>query len=343
MKKALFLFVFVISVSCLAGQSASLLEVMQRDSAIDLFLTLDWKELHKKKKDKIYLPAHCSFVTKSGDSMAFDMKVRARGNMRLNICSYPPLKLKFDKADLENRSLKTLNELDIVNHCQSGEQYDQLILREYLAYKLYEEISPFCFKTQLVRLHYLKPDGCKADEATVGYIVENTEELVARLSAKRTKTPVISQNGIDRKSFLRVCVFQFMIGNTDWFVKNRHNLEFIGVPGIPFLVPVPFDFDYSGLVGAPYASHHESLKMTSVLTRYYQGNCEPKEDVLSILNEFHDKKESLLKIAREIPGMNERSVKYAVDYLTEFFMIIENPKKVENYILRHCGMWPVEN
>ncbi len=198
-------------------------------------------------------------------------------------------------------------------------------------------------QTQLVRLHYLKPDGTLAHETAVGFIVENTEEMASRLNARRIKTPVISQNSIDRKSFLRVCIFQFMIGNTDWFIKNRHNIEFIGVPGIPYLVTVPFDFDYSGLVGAPYASHHESLKLSSVLTRYYQGNCEPKEEVISILNEFLDKKEKLLKIAEGIPGMDERSAKYAVDYLSEFFTIIENPKKVENFILSHCGMWPVEN
>lgn len=342
MKKALLLFVLLTSLSCLKGQ-ATLLDLMQHDGAFDLFLTLDWKELYKNKKDKVYLPAHCSFVSSSGDSMEFDIKVRTRGNMRLNICSYPPLKLKFDKADLEKRSLKALNELDIVNHCQNGEQYDQLILREYLAYQLYEEISPFCFNTQLVRLHYLKPDGSYAYEPTVGFIVENTEELTARLNARRIRTPVISQNAIDRKCLLRVCVFQYMIGNTDWFVKNRHNLEFIGVPGIPYLVTVPFDFDYSGLVGAPYASHHESLKLPSVLTRYYQGNCEPKEEVITILNEFIAKKETLLKAATEIPGMDDRSINHVVDYLSEFFMIIENPKKVENHILSHCGKWPVEN
>jgi hypothetical protein len=74
-----------------------------------------------------------------------------------------------------------------------------------------------------------------------------------------------------------VALFEFMIGNTDWFIQNRHNLEFVVVPGHNLLVPIPYDFDYSGLVNAPYAVHHTSLELPSVEIRYYQGWCYSEE------------------------------------------------------------------
>src|SRR5687768_3713046 len=336
MKRAVLFFTFWISLIGLKGQTSSLFEVMNQDPAFDLFLTTDWKELHKKKEEKAYMPAHLSFVSKSGDSISIELKVRTRGNKRLDICSFPPLKLKIEKTTLEQYALKPHNELSVVSNCHKSELYSQLVLREYLAYKLYQEISPFSYRTQLVHIHCLNPDGTPFQDPSTGFIIEDIEELADRLNAKRVDVPVISRNGVDRKSLLRVALFQYMIGNTDWFIKNRHNLEFIGVPDIPFLVTVPYDFDYSGLVGAPYAAHHESLKTASILTRYYQGKCEPKEDVESILKEFLTKKEIILKIAREVPGIDKQSQKYVVDYLSDFFDIIENPKKVEQYILSHC-------
>ena len=342
MRRSIAFCLFWLSVICLSAQPASLLELMRSDTAIDLYLTLNWRELEKKKADKAYLPAHAMFRTINGDTISLEIKARARGNRRLEICSYAPLKIKFDKNELVKLLYKPHNEMDVVHHCHKGDQFDQYIFREYLAYKLYQELSPYSYQVQLVRLHYLNPDGTVANEPSIGFLVENTEELADRVGAKRVKVPVISKNAIDRMTLLKVCIFQYMIGNTDWYITNRHNLEFIGVPGIPFLVTVPYDFDYSGLVGTPYGTHHESLKLVSTTIRYYQGKCETEEDVHNTLKEFIAKKERLLTMAREIPGMDERSIKYVVDYLEEFFAIIENPKKVEYNILHHCDRWPRE-
>lgn len=316
---------------------------MQRDAVLDVSLTLDWKELEKKKLDKVYVPGHLVFQSDSGKQITIDVKVRTRGHMRLSICSNPPLKLKFDKFDLNKLCLSQHNEIDLIQHCHDDEQYEQYILREYLAYKIYQEISPLSFNVQLVRIHYLNPDGSMADEPSTGFIMEHAEEFVERIGAKENSSPVISQHSIERSPFLKVCLFEYLIGNTDWYIKTRHNMEFVVLPPYKLLVPVPFDFDYSGLVSAPYAVHHERIALPSVATRYYQGKCETKEEVLSIVKEFIDKKDSILKLCNSVPGMNERTLKHVTAYINEFYEIIENPKKLDNHILKHCDKWPVEN
>ncbi|MGB3079375.1 MAG: hypothetical protein WBB31_09900, partial [Saprospiraceae bacterium] len=108
------------------------------------------------------------------------------------------------------------------------------------------------------------------------------------------------------------------------------------------LVTVPYDFDYSGLVDAPYAAHHESLKLSSVTVRYYQGWCQTDEEVKDAVKIFEDQKEKILGMCDHIQGLSERSKKYTREYLQDFFDIIENPRKFENQIMKHCDMWPTK-
>ncbi|MDQ3016571.1 MAG: hypothetical protein M3R25_07635, partial [Bacteroidota bacterium] len=234
------------------GQPRSFLQQLPQDTVVDVFVTLDWKALERKKMDKAYIPAtaHVGAVT---GAQEMNLKVKTRGHMRLSICAYPPLKLKFNKSDLSLRACSDMNEMDLVHPCHNGEAYDQFLLREYLAYKLYRLLSPYSFETRLIRMHYLNSDKTEEHEPTYAFLVENEEELVDRLNGKRYNSSTISRNSIEHESYLLMSLFQFMIGNTDWHMPSRHNLEFIVIQGHPLLISVPFDFDYSGLVSAPYA------------------------------------------------------------------------------------------
>ncbi len=336
-----FLFLSAFSLQ-LHAQPVSFLNQLQTDSTVDLYLRLDWKNLEKHKKDKIYQPCLLYCVTNSQDSLAMKAKVKTRGHMRLEICDFPPLKIKFDKSDLSKHHLSSFNELDIVHHCEQSEAYDQLLLKEYLAYKLWELLSPNYFKTQLIRLHYQNQDGTEVHETAPAFLLENPEELATRLGGRLPKNAIIGNSALDRQPFLRLCLFEFMIGNTDWYIPTRHNLEFVGVPVYKLLVSIPYDFDYSGLVHAPYAIPHESLKLPDVAIRYYQGWCHTESEVRGQLQIFLDQKENILNMPYHIQGLNEKSIRQAVQYLQDFYDIIENPKKLENQVIKHCDMWPVQ-
>ncbi len=324
------------------AQVASLLQQLPSDSVTDIFITLDWKGLERKKNDKIYVPAQIQVASPDGRMMEMDVKVKTRGHMRLSICTYPPLKLKIDKSDLATHACNDLNEMDLVHPCHNGDEYDQYLLREYVAYKLYQILSPYSFEVRLIRIHYLKPDQTEAHEPRYAFLVENEEEFVARFGAKRYNSATISRNSIEHEAYLRMSLFQFMIGNTDWHMPSRHNLDFAGIPGHPLLITIPFDFDYSGLVSAPYAAHHESIKLSSVEVRYYQGWCEPSEDVEKQIRLFLEKKNEIMMLPDKVEGLDAKSIEHIRTYITDFYNIIENPKKLENQIFRHCDMWPVK-
>jgi hypothetical protein len=324
------------------AQPGSILDAIQSNVLTDIDLTLDWKQLDRKRKDKAYFEAEMTCTGAGRDTIRLDGRIRTRGARRLEICSRPPLKVKFDKNDLARMGFSPMNEIDVVHPCQDPAVYEQYILREYLAYKLWEIISPYTFRTQLVRIHYTSPDGSAYQPPATAFLLEDPEEVATRLSGREYGSEVISQNALETRSVITMNLFQFMIGNTDWFVTNRHNLDFFGFPGHTLLVTVPYDFDYCGLVNAPYASHHESLDLTSVTIRYYQGKCYPEEEVLAALDPFLANKAAILDAYKAIPGLDERSVRHVTEYLQEFYDIVESPKKFEQQVLRHCDMWPAK-
>jgi hypothetical protein len=338
-----FLLAFLVAQTLSHGQPLSLLASLKQDTVVDLYLTIDWKEIVKHKREKAYQPAEVLLVKGTSDSIMLPVQVKARGNIRLEICSYPPLKLKFKKSHLAQYNLSGLNEMDIVYPCKQGDVYEQFVLKEYLAYKLWELVSPYAFHTQLIRFHYLQEDGEPEKEAAFGFLVENSEETADRLRGKRVETPTISSKAVEKASELTMSLFQFMIGNTDWNILNRHNLDFLALPGHSLLVTIPYDFDYSGLVGTPYAVPHESLKLSSVTTRYYQGDCFTIEEVNQHLKIFREQKENILAAPYRIQGLNEKSIHQTVTYLNQFFDIIDHPQKLKNQIIKHCGLWPMKN
>lgn len=179
--------------------------------------------------------------------------------MRLEICSLPPLKLKFEKADLQKHGLSPLNEMDIVEPCHDDDTYDQCLLKEYMAYKLwnwYRHIISghsscrYITPILMAQRHMIHP---------MPFLWKTQKNWLKDSEAVETRPRSSAAMPVDKEPMLMVALFEFMIGNTDWFIQNRHNLEFVVIPGHSFLVTIPYDFDYSGLVAASYAAHHESL------------------------------------------------------------------------------------
>lgn len=342
MRPGLFVLIFHFLMDAANGQAISFLQQLPQDTVTNIYITLDWKTLERKKNDKVYVPADIKVSSMAGRTFTMNAKVRTRGHMRLSICTYPPLKLKIEKSDLATHACSGMNEMDLVHACHNGDDYEQLLLREYLAYKIYQVITPYSFEVRLIRLHYLNPDLTEAHDPSYAFLVENEEEFVSRFGARRYNSATISRNAIEHEAYLRMSLFQFMIGNTDWHMPSRHNLEFMGIPGHPLLVTIPFDFDYSGLVSAPYAAHHESIKLSSVEVRYYQGWCEPTADMEAQINYFLAKKDEIMKLPETIEGLDAKSLEHVRTYLADFYAILENPKKLENQVMRHCDMWPVK-
>lgn len=319
--------------------SASIFNDLLRDEILELNLAAPLHTLIKKKAIEEKYPATLSYRDKKGQKITQSIKVRTRGNMRKTVCGLPPVKFYFPKKQLTaNGYNKAFNDYKLVLRCRNGEKYDNYVLKEYLAYKLLNILTEYSFRVQLIRLNIEDTDGKKDPVETYGFIIENKEELAHRLNGEIIKPAILSPRGIEPKFYDLMAVFQYMIGNTDWYMYNQHNLKVLKSEDFKFAITIPYDFDYAGMVGTPYATPHEKLPISTVKNRYFLGQCRDTGDYEATLQLFRDKKMALLGEVEQFDLLDAKTKAHTLAYLKSFFEILENPKKTRKEIIAHCGL-----
>ena len=342
--KILLLFIFPIlfcnylsAQSVLIDTTASIFKELQRDTILELTLRTDTKQLIKKKYKEEWQEVDVKFVSKNEELLQYKAKLRTRGNIRKEVCYYPPLKLKFNKEWLKEKGLdSTFNDLKLVLKCRKGTNYHKLILKEYLSYQLYAALTEYSFKTQLISLKILDSKEERKAIESIGFLIENQDEMAARLNGRCTKPVIMRSKSIDTKQWAFLSLFEYMIGNTDWAMPNSHNVRYIVTRTNDKVIPIAYDFDYCGLVNAPYAVHRESINIEEITTRYFLGSCQINNQLAQHLPLFLDKKESLYKIVNDFDLLPAKDRQNIIQYLDQFYSIISSPKQFKRKILDNC-------
>lgn len=318
-----------------SAEPPSFFQSLQRDSILHLYLHTELKALLRKRET--YQPALLHFRDSSGQIQELEVEVRPRGKMRRDICFLPPLKLRLAKSDLRARGLNPdFKTIKLVVSCRTAPSYQRLVLLEYLVYRMYNLVTDFSFRVQLVRIHLQDRGGDEKSFEVYGFLIEPAKELAHRLGGKELKPRVMSPRGLDTLSFDRLCLFQFMIGNTDWAVYNRHNLVVVRSPLRPLAIPVPYDFDYAGIIDAPYAAPHEKLPIKHVSQRYFLGLCRPESHWKPLFEEFRARQDDFREVIRRFPYLDDSAKKGPLRYLDDFFKLLGNDRRCRREIVEHC-------
>jgi hypothetical protein len=137
-------------------------------------------------------------------------------------------------------------------------------------------------------------------------------------------------------------VFQFFIGNTDFSPlagppgENCCHNYVLFDGGEDFIRAIPYDFDQSGFVDAPYAEPDRTLKLRSVHTRLYRGRCANNERIQESLQLFREKKPGIQALITEQEGLSRQVRNRLVRYTDDFYKTIDDPRRIERYLLRKC-------
>lgn len=322
------------------AQTPTVFEYFQREKILDFSFELDLDALIAEKDSNTYRPALMRYTDLQGIPRSVLVEVRPKGHSRRKICDIPPLKVRFPDGFLSSNRLspEAGRIIEMVLVCKNDGIYNQYVLREFLSYKLYNLLTDKSFRVQLGQIAlYAKGDR---QPATSGYafFIEPEKDLAHRLQAKVLEPKRMSSKGLQAGEFDLLTLFQFMIGNTDWYILNRHNTAILQCAGDSLPIAVPFDFDYCGLVNAPYAVPPTRLALSHVTTRYFLGLCRRPEEWATTFQLFQDKKPALLQCCRDLKALNKDSRRYAESYLQGFFDLLADPVKVKEQILEHCGM-----
>ncbi|WP_439881892.1 hypothetical protein ACSX1A_01775 [Pontibacter sp. MBLB2868] len=302
------------------------------EEVLQLKLSMDVKAVLKDRGEKSsYHKAIISYQEKSGKIISEELKVRVRGKRRRDaeVCKFPPLLLNFKRATVQNTVFGKVNKLKLVTHCIT----DDYVLQEYLVYKLYNIVTDKSFRVRLCQVTYEDVQGKRKPEKKYAFLIEDEADMAARNGGSIMPDDLkFRMDRTDSLSMAMLAVFQYMIGNTDWSVPYQHNIKILHVDSLYF--SVPFDFDYCGLVNAPYAQPPPELGIESVKQRLFRGYSftQPIYDEVSTYYKEH--KKDFYQVYHECKPLGKKSKKSSIRYLDSFYKVLNDPKDFQKEIVR---------
>lgn len=344
MKKMFPFFLFFLLTCNLYAQGSSLQTQVKKSTILfanqdPLALKLSYSnfEIRRKTNDSTFLKINLSYQVENEQWKMLQIQMRKRGGYRLENCYMPPIKIKIDKVHNKGTLFEGNKKLKLVLPCSTGKSHNSYIIKEYMAYKLYELISPYHFNTRFVRIDFTEIKGNKSKQrALIGFLKEDIKRIAKRFDGKEIKRYIhpLNQEAI---SSVRNAFFQFMIGNVDFSTASLHNEKLIYID--KKIIPVPYDFDLSGLVNASYAfvpavNESKPLPIMAVTERLYRGFKRDPDIMESVRSEFLQNKEELLQVVDDLEPLfeTEEPFKIARSYIISFFKIIESDEKFKNQI-----------
>ena len=306
---------------------------------LQLTLTADFGAIAKQRgAEKKSQPGVLSYVAATGDSVTLDVQLHTRGHFRLNICQYPPLKVGFDKAKTAHTIFAhASSSLKLTVQCRGGTSNANYLLEEYLIYRAYNLLTDRSFRARLARVTYADAKGKHQPETRYAFFVEDDGRMARRNKAEVLAQKGVTQNDVDLEHMGLVAVFQYMIGNTDWAVSALHNIVLIrDSTGVVY--PVPYDFDWSGVIWPPYAQPDPSLGLRTVRQRSFRAACRTPEELAALFAVFNAQKEAIYALyrGRESEGLEPKRIAQALEYYDEFYKTINDPGATRREFGRTC-------
>jgi len=302
-------------------------------------LEFDIKAYQRNKNKGDYLPAELSFYNQE-DSLLTTRQVRlkARGKFRRAHCTLPPLWLNIKKANVASEEFENVNKMKIVTHCRMSSTYQSIIMKEFIAYNIYRVISPYSFRVRLMEIRYIDTGRKNKEYTDWAFVIEPEAMMAERLDAFPFKYDNISRDQTKVFETDVMSIFQFMIGNADYSIMTRHNTKLIKLNDLSVSepIPVPYDFDYTGIVNAPYAKPGENLDIESITDRYFLGPCRTREEYQKAIDVFVQKKESIYDVVNSFPYASAKTKKDILDYLNEFYNQINKSWFIELNLESTC-------
>ena len=341
-----------VMLACLLAGSAEAADnarLFDDDAVLDVRIAAPIGVLMDVRPDEAYLKGTFTLIDSDGQEHLFPLKLRTRGNYRRDKshCDFAPIRLNFPRNDVYNTPLAGQDKLKLVTHCRSKEsKYEDYLLREYLAYRLFGALSETSYRVRLLRITYVDTqDGNNL--ARYGFVIEDDKAARKRSGLKKVKLRQVGHDDHDAGRQNLVHVFQYMIGNTEYSLtapepgKNCcHNMDLLSATKEPPYIALPFDFDFSGLVGASYAEPNPRYPIKTVSTRFYKGLCKNNALLPETLDFFQRKREDLFAIIDEIATLDEktaRAMRPARDYIEKFYKVIDDPDEVQKQLAGRCA------
>lgn len=325
--------ILILLLNCVTFSQTSTINRQQfflDDRLIEVSLTTDIKKLRTEKKVPAYQPAN--IVMRFSDTAVIkeEIRVQPRGEFRKLNCDIASLMLNFKNPN--SPKLSDLKKLKLVGGCRSSAADEELLLKEYLIYKIFNFLTNISFRTRLLHITYKDSKEKIKPYTQYAFLIEDIKDVCTRNNCVEPNKRTFKLGPTNRQHTTLVCMFQYMVGNTDWSLPNFHNIKMI-VPKSDTFAPsyiVPYDFDYTGFVDAHYALPQEQFGTTSIKERVYRGPPRNAEEVQQVIDIFKEKRARIMFYINSFPLLNVKAKKGIISYLEDFYDTIENKKSMRS-------------
>jgi len=310
------------------------------DEPLEVTIEADFKKLvaTKDAEEPYYDTARLTLTGMNSGQSEFSIKVRARGySRRVSLCDFPPLLLDFKKDDVSGTVFEGQNKLKLVTYCKDMDRYQEYVFHEYLIYKVYNILTDTSLRVRLTHINYIDRSRDRSVAENYGFLIEDIDELAERLGGEETDRLVPIHDLCDHTALDRFTIFQYMISNVDWNIGQpmSHNVKLI-IIGDSQPIPIPYDFDFCGMINTSYAAAPPNLPIQSVRQRFFRGFCRKKGEYEKTIQIFIDHKDEIYKLYGEFPYLSESVKKTALKFYDQFYDVITNPKKIQREINEAC-------
>ena len=287
-------------------------------------------------------PAYLPFTLLAGGTTQ-SVDIRVRGHSRIRVCEFPPLRLSFPTGANANSVFAGQSQLKLVTHCRNSDRGEQDLLEEYAAYRVLNVLTDLSYRVQLLHIRYQDTEGALPPDAAVryGFILEPEEEFITRTGSAAVMLKGFPKERHDRQQAALMYVFQYLVANTDWMLVKAdydeaccHNADLYELDSR--VIFVPYDFDLTGLVNAPYAFPDRTLRIRRVTQRLYRGLCTDRENLRRALATVKSKRVEILAVVGDLPGLEPGNAERAARYLEDFFEAAADEERLLTSFENRC-------
>lgn len=317
--------------------------LFQSADPLSFTLRADFKQVNKDR-DRAHrrrFPGVLTVMAADGQPRSIPVTLRTRGKFRLNPrnCTFVPLRVEFPKEEMKGTPFDGQEALKLVTHCQNDGVHEQYMLREYLAYRVLNVLTPRSFRARLAQATYVDSVSGKTVATRPALLLESEKDVARRLEGRMAEVQGRLFRHLDAESLALMMMFEYMIGNTDFSIYALHNVRLVqDAAGV--LYPVPYDFNHAGLVDAHYAIPSPKLPIKSVVERLYRGPCRAPQELEAVLARFRAAETEVMDLSDAVPDLDKTHRRKAKKYLEEFYSTIGRPASVKQLFVERCGKDP---
>ncbi|MDH3648372.1 MAG: hypothetical protein OEQ53_01760 [Saprospiraceae bacterium] len=294
----------------------TLFDLISEHNEVAVYLILDPLSLRLAKDQDTAFQSEVLFIADGDTILSSKVKVAPRGNFRRKECSFPPLALNFPKSYLDELSLSKADHYKLVTHCNDPRDTSQIVCKEFMTYQLYELLTSKSFRTKWLTMHYVASNG-EIQLSADAFLIESNAELRRRLGGDWIEDEKVQVDSVDAFQFELAALFQYMIGNRDMHLASQHNVRLLRNQGPRKYVPVPYDFDFSLFVKAPYA--YPGLTNRSTVRRLYLGYQRNQRIMPRVFSRFRGVRTKIVDLIGSDGKLSDEEKRQLLEYINAFY------------------------